>query len=104
MQLCRSQSRMTPLERTDASRGLESQCHGECRLPRNIRPGLFAATSGIEVQQLYAASVAALAFTGPGRYSLDALVGPTGMWTTANAGIARGLAAVGATANLAARQ
>jgi hypothetical protein len=34
--------------------------------------GLFAATNGIEVPLLYAASAAALAFTGPGRYSLDA--------------------------------
>src|SRR6266853_872523 len=70
-----------------------------------FRPGrLFAAAAGIEVPLLYAASAVALAFTGPGRYSLDALFGLTSMWTTANAGIALGLAALGAIANLAARQ
>ena len=44
--------------------------------------GLFAATNGIEVPRRYAASAAALAFTGPGRYSIDALFGLTSMWTT----------------------
>jgi putative oxidoreductase len=65
--------------------------------------GLFAATNGIEVPLLYAATAAALAFTGPGRYSVDALFGVTSMWTTTNAGVALGLAAVAAIANLAAR-
>ena len=37
--------------------------------------GLFAATNGIEVPLLFAAAAAALALTGPGRYSLDALLG-----------------------------
>ena len=66
--------------------------------------GLFAATNGIEIPLLYAASAAALAFTGPGRFSVDALFGLTSMWTTATAGIALGLAALAAIANLAARQ
>ena len=66
--------------------------------------GLFAATNGIEVPLLYAAGAAALAFTGPGRYSLDALFDLGSTWTTANAGIALGVAAVGAIANLAARR
>ena len=66
--------------------------------------GLFAATNGIEVPLLYAAGAAALAFTGWGRYSLDALLGLTSMSTAANAGIALGLAAAGAIANLAVRQ
>jgi putative oxidoreductase len=66
--------------------------------------GLFAATNGIEVPLLYAASAASLAFTGPGPYSFDALFGLTSMWTTATAGIALGLAVLGASANLAARQ
>jgi putative oxidoreductase len=66
--------------------------------------GLFAATNGIEVPLLYAASAAGLAFTGPGRYSLDAVFGLTSMWTTAHAGIALGVAALGALASLAARQ
>jgi putative oxidoreductase len=66
--------------------------------------GLFAATNGIEIPLLYAASAAALAFTGPGPYSLDALVGLTSMSTIANAGIALGVATLAAIANLAARQ
>ena len=66
--------------------------------------GLFAATNGIEVPLLYAAAAAALAFTGPGHYSLDAIFGLTSMWTIANAGIALSLAALGAIANLAARR
>src|SRR5438093_3992875 len=39
--------------------------------------GLFAATNVIEVPLLYAANAAALAFTCPGRYSVDALFGLT---------------------------
>src|SRR3989475_4833026 len=66
--------------------------------------GLFAATNGIEVPLLYAASAGAVAFTGFGHYSLDALFDLTSMWTTANAGMALGLAAFGAIANLAARR
>jgi putative oxidoreductase len=66
--------------------------------------GLFAASNGIEIPLLYAASAAALAFTGPGRYSLDALIGLTSLTTAANAGIALGLAGLGAVANLGARQ
>ena len=66
--------------------------------------GLFAATNGIEVPLLYAAGAAALAFTGPGQYSLDALLGVTSMWTTRHAEIALGLAALGAIASLTARQ
>ena len=66
--------------------------------------GLFAASNGIEVPLLYAAGAAALAFTGSGRYSLDAFFGVTSMWTTASAGIALGLAALGAIVNLAARR
>jgi putative oxidoreductase len=66
--------------------------------------GLFAATNGIEVPLLSAAGAAALAFTGAGQYSLDALFGLTSMSTTANAGIALGLAALAAIANLVARR
>jgi putative oxidoreductase len=41
------------------------------------RNGLFAMANGIEVPLLYAVGVAALALTGPGAYSLDALLGLT---------------------------
>jgi putative oxidoreductase len=65
--------------------------------------GLFAATSGIEIPLLYAASAAALAFTGPGPYSLDALFSVASLWTTTYAEIALALAVLGAAANLTAR-
>lgn len=37
--------------------------------------GLFASANGIEVPLLYGAIAAALVFTGPGRFSLDAVLG-----------------------------
>jgi putative oxidoreductase len=43
--------------------------------------GLFAATNGIEVPVLYAAGATALAVTGYGAYSLDALLGLNSLWT-----------------------
>src|SRR5437870_434141 len=39
--------------------------------------GLFASANGIEVPLLYGVAAAGLALTGPGRYSLDALIGLT---------------------------
>src|SRR5207244_12017391 len=66
--------------------------------------GLLAATNGIEVPLLYGAGAAALAFTGSGQYSLDAVLGVAAMWTTRHAEIALGVAALGAIANLTARQ
>jgi putative oxidoreductase len=39
------------------------------------RHGLFAVKNGIEVPLLYATAAIALAFTGFGRYSLDAMLG-----------------------------
>jgi putative oxidoreductase len=43
--------------------------------------GLFAMSNGIEVPLLYGASAAGLALTGPGAYSLDAVLGLTRLWT-----------------------
>src|SRR6185369_14156924 len=37
--------------------------------------GIFAASNGVEIPLLYAAAAVALAFTGPGAVSLDALLG-----------------------------
>jgi putative oxidoreductase len=43
--------------------------------------GLFAAANGIELPLLYSAAAVALAFTGYGTYSLDALFGLARVWT-----------------------
>jgi len=43
--------------------------------------GLFAARNGIEVPLLYGAGAVALAFTGYGAYSLDALLDGAHIWT-----------------------
>jgi putative oxidoreductase len=45
--------------------------------------GLFAASNGIEMPLLYGIGGAALALTGPGSFSLDALLGLTSIWTPA---------------------
>jgi putative oxidoreductase len=42
--------------------------------------GVFATSNGVEVPLLYAAGAVALALTGPGRYSLDALLGLGSIW------------------------
>jgi putative oxidoreductase len=43
--------------------------------------GLFVMSNGIEVPLLYGAGAAALALTGPGALSLDALLGLSPVWT-----------------------
>jgi len=43
----------------------------------HLRNGLFAMSNGIEVPLLYATGAAALALTGPGAYSLDAVTSET---------------------------
>jgi putative oxidoreductase len=59
--------------------------------------GFFAMQNGIELGTLYATGAVALAFTGPGAYSLDALLGLDGLSATpltiaaVTAGIAAGL-------------
>ena len=59
--------------------------------------GLFAMNNGVEVPLLYAAGAVALALTGPGAYSLDALLGlgalstPAVAWTALAVGVAGGI-------------
>jgi len=45
--------------------------------------GVFVTSNGIEVPLLYATASVALALTGPGRFSVDALLGLTPVWTPA---------------------
>lgn len=66
--------------------------------------GLFAASNGIEVPLLYAASAAALALTGPGRYSADAMLGFTSVWTSTLTLAALAAAVIAGVVNLAARR
>jgi putative oxidoreductase len=70
----------------------------------HLKGGLFAASNGIEVPLLYGAAAAALALTGPGVYSVDALLGLTSVWTPAVVWTALGLGITGGAANLAIRQ
>jgi putative oxidoreductase len=66
--------------------------------------GIFATTNGIEVPLLYATGALALALTGYGAYSLDALLGLQSLWTPAVAWMAIGLGVVGGILNLLARR
>jgi putative oxidoreductase len=70
----------------------------------HLKNGLFAMSNGIELPLLYGAAGAALTLTGPGRYSLDALLGLESVWTPALAWTVLGLGIVGGVANLAIRQ
>lgn len=66
--------------------------------------GVFAASNGIEVPLLYGAGAAALTLTGPGAYSLDALIGLTPLWTPEVTWAALAIGIVGGVANLALRR
>jgi putative oxidoreductase len=65
--------------------------------------GVFATSNGIEVPLLYGAAGAALALTGPGRYSLDAALGLTSMWTPAVDEFVLAIGVAGGILNLLAR-
>jgi len=66
--------------------------------------GLFAGTNGIEVPLLYATGAVALALTGYGLFSLDALLGIDHIWTPAFKVAALAVGAVGGVLNLLARR
>lgn len=66
--------------------------------------GVFASANGIEVPLLYGIGAAALTLTGPGAYSLDALLGLTPFWTGDVAWVALALGVIGGVANLVIRR
>lgn len=66
--------------------------------------GLFAGTNGIEVPLLYSAFAVIFALSGPGRYSLDALLGLQSLWTTTLSWAALAVAVIAALGNLAIRR
>ena len=66
--------------------------------------GLFATSQGIELPLLYGAGAVALALTGYGGYSLDALFGIVGLWTPELVWAALAVGVVGGVVNLARRR
>ncbi len=66
--------------------------------------GLFATANGIELPLLYAAGALALALTGPGLFSLDALLGLESLWTPGIVWAAIAIGVVGGLVNLGLRR
>jgi putative oxidoreductase len=66
--------------------------------------GVFATANGIEVPLLYGVAAVALALTGPGSYSLDALVGLDALWTPEITWAVLAVGILGGVANLAIRR
>jgi putative oxidoreductase len=66
--------------------------------------GYFAASNGIELTAMFAVAAVALAFTGFGEFSLDAVTGLASGFTPTESIGALALGVVGAIANLASRR
>jgi putative oxidoreductase len=73
-------------------------------LMQHWRNGFFAMNKGVELPLLYASAAVALAFTGPGAYSMDAGVGLHSISTPTVDAIALAIAVVGALGTLALRR
>ena len=70
----------------------------------HLRNGVLASSNGVELPLLYATGALALAFTGFGGYSLDAVLGLSSLWTPAIAELVVLLGIIGGAANLAMRR
>jgi putative oxidoreductase len=66
--------------------------------------GFFAASNGIEVPFLYAVAGVGLALAGPGRFSLDAVLGLEWLWAPRIAAVALAVGVAGAVGNVLARR
>jgi putative oxidoreductase len=66
--------------------------------------GFFATANGIELTVLFGVAAVALAFTGFGQFSLDAIVGLDTLFTPTEALAAMVLGVIGAIANLSLRR
>lgn len=70
----------------------------------HLKNGFFAQSNGVEVTVLFGVGAVALAFTGFGQYSLDALTGLAASFGPAEAIIALAAGVLGAIGNLALRR
>ena len=70
----------------------------------HLKNGFFAQSGGIEVPVLFAVAAIALAFTGFGQFSIDALTGLGALFTPAIAGVALVVGIVGGFGNLSLRR
>ncbi len=66
--------------------------------------GVFASANGIEVPLLYAVGAVALGLTGPGLFSLDAVLGLDAVWTPALSAAVLAAGALGGLGNLTLRR
>ena len=70
----------------------------------HLKNGFFVTKNGVELPMLYAMGALVLAFTGPGRYALDRVLGLTWLTSERAAVIAVGIAILGALLNVMARR
>ena len=70
----------------------------------HVGNGLLSTSNGVEVPLLYAGSALALALTGPGPYSVDALLGLTPVWTPRVDWLVLAIGVVGGVMNLVLRR
>jgi putative oxidoreductase len=70
----------------------------------HLKNGLWAQNGGYELALLYGAGAFALALSGPGRFSADAALGLSGLWTPGAAWLALAVGIAGGAANLLARR